>query len=504
MKIELVDLDKITPAAYNPRLADESRLALLRLSLQTMGFILPIYATSKGEILSGHQRHLVAGRLGFKKVPVVFLPKSVEMNDSEIKGLNILFNRGTNDFNASDTTQVAKTLSYEELADIASSISVKNKYRCISPLFISPKKIIINNPEILKMKYSASIARSFRTKDIVMPAILTNSGKIVNGGGRLLNSAEKGEAEYPCVIIGDDEPEFASSLLNKLTMDFCIEEKYKDLLRYNSFRRSRRVREDLGRGFVFAVIGSKPSYNLDLSKPADLQKWKKVHGQTVLDFGAGHLTETNILRKAGINCIPFEPYHILPSTETISKPASLKIVDSFLAAIASGIRFDSIFISSVLNSVPFEQDRKFIVAICHSLCEPRTKLFAVASTTSRPAYKTVSDSSYSPMNDIDANSLQFKLDYEPGIVLGDYSKLPKVQKYHTQKEFFDLFSHFFNTVEISEQVHNVQCIASNPKKVDKQLLLEAINFEFNLPYPNDDKMGKVQNAIASFRKRGVL
>ena len=68
--IKLVPIDAVQASEYNPRRNDEKRLALTELSLRKLGFLLPIYADESGEILSGHQRHLVASRMGFRQIPV--------------------------------------------------------------------------------------------------------------------------------------------------------------------------------------------------------------------------------------------------------------------------------------------------------------------------------------------------------------------------------------------------------------------------------------------------
>lgn len=49
--VELVPVERLKPAGYNPRRADAERLALVRLSLSRLGFLLPIVATPDGEIL---------------------------------------------------------------------------------------------------------------------------------------------------------------------------------------------------------------------------------------------------------------------------------------------------------------------------------------------------------------------------------------------------------------------------------------------------------------------
>lgn len=68
-KIELLPVSALRPALYNPREADAERLELVRLSLRKLGFLLPLVATTDGEILSGHQRHAVAVDMGAARVP---------------------------------------------------------------------------------------------------------------------------------------------------------------------------------------------------------------------------------------------------------------------------------------------------------------------------------------------------------------------------------------------------------------------------------------------------
>ena len=103
--IELVPASALRPALYNPREADEERLALVRLSLQKLGFLLPLVATPDGEILSGHQRHAVAVAMGAKRLPVM----RVDVKESARRGVNLLFNRATNDISIEATEQDLQT-----------------------------------------------------------------------------------------------------------------------------------------------------------------------------------------------------------------------------------------------------------------------------------------------------------------------------------------------------------------------------------------------------------
>lgn len=86
--IKLVPITDVKASEYNPRKNDEKRLALTEMSLRKLGFLLPIYADTSGEILSGHQRHLVATRIGFTRIPVQYV-NNMDLN--ERKTVNILF-----------------------------------------------------------------------------------------------------------------------------------------------------------------------------------------------------------------------------------------------------------------------------------------------------------------------------------------------------------------------------------------------------------------------------
>ena len=209
--------------------------------------------------------------------------------------------------------------------------------------------------------------------------------------------------------------------------------------------------------------------------------------------------ETNILRKAGVNVTPFEPYRI-GETQEINKAKSVALTKEFLKKISSGERYSSVFISSVLNSVPFAKDREKIACICAALCTNKTKLFAVASSTNQVGLKNVKGKNI--LSETNSNTLLFRLDYEDNITIGDFGEKPKVQKYHSQKEFYYLFKKYFKTVCINEFSNNVQAICLNVdyKKVCQDLR-KALEFEFNLPYPDGSTMNLYNEAITAFQKR---
>ncbi len=495
----LEPIEAVAPSTYNPRSADPQRLDLIELSLRKLGFLAPTFADNNGEILSGHQRHLVAARMGSTRIPVHRTPT---MDLAQRKALNIVFNRATNDFDWNSTPRnLTRELAALDVQSLSRAIPDKQVdsdafFRCLRPNQVSVPDLCRTNRGRW-MQYARNLARTLHRHGILMPIICRGDGTVINGIGRLEMLAEKGADTAPVIYVSDEEAAFAEAMMNLLSMDFDVETRYADLLRHNSFRRARRVREELGNGFIFAVHGAKPCHTFDIFDPRQKAGWTREHGVRILDFGAGHLTETKMLQRAGFDVTAFEPYHIVRSE--IEQAKSLRICRDFLDAVAHGHGWTSIFLASVLNSVPFQSDREHIAVILAALCHPDTRVYACASSVSETGWRQVNGKAF--LNKSNSVNIAFRLDYEPGIRIGDFQEKPKVQKYHTQKEFHQLWSPFFRAVTVRELSNNITAVCAHARRVDPERLREALEFEFDLPYPDGTRMGLVDVAKEAFGKR---
>ncbi len=494
MKLE--PISSLVPASYNPRAVDPARLALVKLSLQKLGWLLPVYATEGGEILSGHQRTHVAAELGYTQVPVVRLP---QMPDNLRKAVNILFNRSTNDMDLDSEpeklTQELNALDVHALAGALEDFPV-DQFPCMAGE-VKPVEPFLRINSGRWIPYALAVAKSLWGYKVRMPIVVDPEGVVVNGIGRLQMLAEKGMTHATFLTLTHAQAALARPLLNLLSMNFDIHTKYADLLRFNSFRRARRSRAELGRGFVFSVIGSTSANQFDIYKPEHRKAWVKRHGSTVLDFGAGHLQESRMLQDNGIDVTPFEPYRLGADSVSIDKAESLHLARGFLRAVASGKRWSSIFISSVLNSVPFEQDRKHVLKIVANCCHPETRVYAVASSENQTDLRNVKAKYFSEKM---TSVRKMMLNYETNVMLGEISDSPKVQKYHTPEEFYRLFKSAFASVQVAYECSvNVSAVAQG--NLGHAGLREAIEFEFNLPYPDGSRMDLVADAIAAFEQR---
>lgn len=503
-----VDINSIAPAAYNPRETDPRRIELIKLSLRKLGFVVPIYINSNNGILSGHQRQIAAKQLGWDTVPVDEV--SIDCLDSEMK-INIAFNRGTNDFNKKESTiDLAQYLfknneRIEALSQKLKDVDPANRMPCLNTKSVDVELLKTANRASFDEGARNGYASLYEMTKVVQPLIITPDYKIVNGIGRFFYCMSRGVTDFDCVLITEEQAEFADLMMNKLTMDFEFESKFGDVLRYNSFRRASGTRTHLGMAYTIGVTGGN-SVDIDIYNPVDKRRWMSVYGKTIFDFGAGLMDECRILNAIGIKVVPFEPF-VLKGTvgekgfkEELDVEKARGLTQAFLDEVQQGICFDSVVSQTILNSIPFKKDRVKYLILLSFLCDAETTAFiGTNSATSSMNSYVFEDGKKS---DSAVNVKKFRVEYEPNTTIGDISKNPKVQKYHTIGEMKDLISPYFKEVKMINKHSKIYAICKSPTyRFTKGELIEAIDFEFNLPYPNGQRLDMHQKAKLVFLER---
>lgn len=488
-------IDAVRPSVYNPRQTDPARLELVKLSLRKLGFVLPIYTNPDGEILSGHQRHLGATQLGFTHIPVVRLPRKKNTND---KGLNLVFNRSTNDMTADTNTKTLwAELSQADLSSFDRFADALDQFPCLNAVERGVKELLQVN-QLSEEHYARKMAQIARRRGVVMPLVIESDGKLINGAGRLRLAAEEQDETAKCIVLPPEIASFARAMLNKLSMDFEVHAKYADVLRHNAFRRRMGVKDYLGHCFTFALLKGKPAHTFDINKPDHKARWTKLFGTTVADFGAGLMDETRMLRAAGINSHPFEPY-VIGDDDKPDLEKSRKVVQDFLAAVTKKVEFHSVFGSAILNSIPFVEDRRKVLTIIASLMGPRTTFYThcIGANAARLRNLLGAESKDLSLQE----TATFLLDYEKNTTIGDLAESPKVQKLHEPQELHALLSKFFDRVDIRTMQPGLSATCRNPKRIDPDQLRAALEFEFDLPHPRDKSLGLAVEAKAAFAER---
>ena len=140
-------------------------------------------------------------------------------------------------------------------------------------------------------------------------------------------------------------------------------------------------------------------------------------------------------------------------------------------------------------------DRKKIATIAAALCKPNGKVCWCQSNEAQQFTATKKRSVSGEAK------LTFNLDYEPNTILGDISKHPKVQKGHLRSEMLDIFEPVFKTILRLDEIQKFWYLEATEPKVNLQDLGEALDFEFDLPYPDGTTMGLSSRAREAFEKR---
>ncbi len=90
LTIENVPIERLVPAAYNPRTMSDEARAKLKRGIERFGLVDPIIVRrSDNLVVGGHQRLQAVSELGWPDVPVVYLD---DLDDTEAAALNVLLN----------------------------------------------------------------------------------------------------------------------------------------------------------------------------------------------------------------------------------------------------------------------------------------------------------------------------------------------------------------------------------------------------------------------------
>lgn len=496
-----VAIGDVNPSTYNPRDADPKRLEIVELSLRKLGFVLPIVANLSGEIISGHQRHHVALGMGLKSIPVQFIDVK---NLADRKAMNLLFNRATNDQSKAETPKELTERLMSRLQEFTGAavkmpdviFDTDRQFPCLHAELEDVSEVAEFNQSRFSA-YEAKLARMAASSGIIIPLVVDGTGRVINGIGRVQHAVEKLDSMWVVVRLEDEQQaRLAEIMLNLLTMEFNVHDKYADFLRHNSFRRSRGVKKHLGTAYTFDM-GILPTQFF----PSDTKlamRWRRHYGTQVMDFGCGLDTERNFLAKMGVETDTFEPYRLSANDCIDAELSRVKAVE-FLEKVAASKQWSSVFQNSVMNSIPFQSDREHVIRIIASLCGERTKFYCCAASVYAPTFRT-QDSEH----DESSITSNFKLSYEKNVTIGSFTDLPKVQKYHDLEEWRELMQVGFEDVFARYQQGSkglVMATCTKPKPVDLAALQAALEFEFDLPYPDGSRLGLAEEAKRAWEQR---
>ena len=90
MQTQLVPIQSLNPAKYNPRTMPRDQMEALKRSLEKYGFVEPVVVNKRGNVIvGGHQRVTAWQEMGRKSLPVLF----VDLDEANEKALNLSLNK---------------------------------------------------------------------------------------------------------------------------------------------------------------------------------------------------------------------------------------------------------------------------------------------------------------------------------------------------------------------------------------------------------------------------
>lgn len=118
MNINVVNIDTLIPAEYNPRIELKPGMPeyeKLKKSIQEFGYVEPIIVNDRtGKVIGGHQRINVLKDLGYKEVEVVH----VNLDDAHEKALNVALNKISGNWDAEKLEDLLRDINLETDLDI--------------------------------------------------------------------------------------------------------------------------------------------------------------------------------------------------------------------------------------------------------------------------------------------------------------------------------------------------------------------------------------------------
>ena len=110
MELEKIKIEKLEPAAYNPRQISTRDFNSLKESITKFGLVDPLIVNKCYTIVGGHQRYKICKELGYKEIGCIIL----DLDKEQERELNIRLNKNTGEF---DMDILANEFDIEELTN---------------------------------------------------------------------------------------------------------------------------------------------------------------------------------------------------------------------------------------------------------------------------------------------------------------------------------------------------------------------------------------------------
>lgn len=449
-----IKIANIIGDANNPRVLKENKSDLLSLSLRKYGLLSPLYISSRGMLLSGHQRTKVLSSLGEEFVYIVEV-KEIG-NKSLTNSLNFMFNKEMQGIESREEVDEQKLIDLK--AKLEQLPDIEDRYQSLKNMqLVEVEKI--KTTDIVTPKLINNSGTLHKYFGIVLPLIVNEKFEILNGNARYHYYSKKYKA-IPCVVV----PDMDASVFKLITGQYSFSGKHSNI---RQEQRRHYVDHRFGKALRRLILGNKAE---DYSNVFFMHYIKKTM-PNILDFGSGNGKQSAIFRKKGINITLFEPF-VANWREGggISIKQTYDSISTTLDEIEKNRIFDMVKANAVINSIPFEDDRQKVILLLKFLAAGSSMLIVCGRGLLN-------------LEQSIKKGTAVRIEGMPDNVIVSSKGKTKIQTFHTVRNLVEMLidgsDNTYDTIDGS----GVWIKVNKPVyKIDKKELMAAVEMEFSMEY----------------------
>ena len=457
MTIEIIGINEIRPAPYNPRKIEQEQFESLKASLREVGFCIPVLVNrANGIIIAGHQRTKAAKAIGIQKVPAIKI-------DNVAYGDEIKFNQMHNG------------------VDVQKGYSATIKNYADLPL---DEFCIVENSRFSDIESGAEFVKE--TCKLMLR--YGNVFSCVICRGQTLTGANYIKA---CQLLNMDVNTYRLPDEKFQVAKYYLEGQY-GVYSYDEIKRNTYVQ---GLAQMFRRVEKSD----EVKKENHSQLYKNLvlpylatHDEvsTVLDFGCGKGAYIDHLKQK-YEAVGVEFYN--NNGKSINVTKGNQQIDALVRYLGHRKTFDVVVCDSVLNSVDSVKAELSVVSCCNLFCGG--KLFISGRPYDEQIRKIYCDRSRttSKRNIEFLDDNKFTAIYRKGNWYFQHYHLPE-----DVEQLLDRCGFHIDKLTWRKYGSSWQVEATKIRDLTPEEYIAAVDFEFNLPLPGDksyNRHGEVKRVL---------